>query len=111
VHERQKSSTRVNTLAAPSRSSSAVDLSTGYDHGEPLERHASQPVTERRRPTVLGGFLKPLTRVDPVTVQAVSGSPTAPAMTRRATEDGTMERERRTRRSDTMDTSYRTHGW
>jgi len=113
VLERQKSSTRINTMA-PSRSSSAVDLTSSYDHGVPLERHNSQPVLERRRPTVLGGFLRPLTRVDPVTVQGsaiLSASPEAPAMMRRSTESGIMERERRARRADSMDTSYRSHGW
>ncbi len=103
----------------------------------PTSIQATLPPSRRTQSNVLGGgFLRPLTRVgenSPIIrtqssanlVPSGQSSPRsasplaleAPAMTRRSTDgDGRassdeMRRQELARRSETMDTSYRSHGW
>ncbi len=101
-------------------------------------QHPPEPSRRRTQANVLGGgFLRPLTRVgepsllgrtqSTAALQLVFaneppspsplGAPEAPAMIRRSTDgDGRassheLRRRELARRSETMDTSYRSHGW
>ena len=119
---------------------SATNAPPQYQQPPAPTTHTSAPTTHRRtQPNVLGGgFLRPLTRVGeaaqigrtqssatldnltrPTSPSTVTPSPLleAPAMVRRSADGdgsaGSHESRRRelARRSGTMDTSYRSHGW
>jgi len=140
ILERQKSSSSQNSVVSrppPSTHTSQLPARAAaislIHVGVALERQISQPgPLARRSGGVLGGgFLKPLTRVGgegdtslsrtQSSANLTQGSPTtaapseAPMMQRRLTDgDGRLSettRRAESRRSETRDTSYRSHGW